>query len=81
MGKILENLDIELVRNNQFLCHYEDFAEWTKTKTKFKMEDFYRWQRKRLDILMDGSTPCEGKWNFDHDNANAHHATEGNGRP
>ena len=32
------------------------------------MEDFYRWQRKRLDILMDGSTPCEGKWNFDHDN-------------
>ena len=66
--KILENLDIELVRNNQFLCHYEDFAEWTTTKTKFKMEDFYRWQRKRLDILMDGSTPCEGKWNFDHDN-------------
>ena len=34
--KVLENLDIELVRNNQFLCHYEDFAEWTSTKTKFK---------------------------------------------
>ena len=66
--KVLENLDIKLVRNNQFLCHYEDFAEWTSTKTKFKMEDFYRWQRKRLDILMDGSSPREGKWNFDHDN-------------
>ena len=32
--EILENLDIELVRNNQFLCHYEDFAEWTTTKTE-----------------------------------------------
>ncbi|GIS34204.1 MAG: hypothetical protein Ct9H90mP5_06530 [Acidimicrobiaceae bacterium] len=33
MGKKpFENLDIELVRNNQFLCHYEDFAEWTKPK-------------------------------------------------
>ena len=66
--RILEDLNIELVKNNQFLCHYEEFAEWTTTKTKFKMEDFYRWQRKRLDILMDGVTPCGGKWNFDHEN-------------
>ena len=66
--QVLERLNIDLVRNNQFLCHYEDFAEWTLNKTKFKMEDFYRWQRKRLDILMEGSSPCEGKWNFDHDN-------------
>ena len=66
--RVLEDLNVELVKNNQFLCHYEEFAEWTTTKNKFKMEDFYRWQRKRLDILMDGASPCEGKWNFDHEN-------------
>ena len=63
---LLEKLNIELIRNNQFLCHYEDFANWSSEKGKFKMEDFYRWQRKLLNILMDGSDPCGGKWNFDH---------------
>jgi deoxyribodipyrimidine photolyase-related protein len=33
-----------------------------------KMEDFYRWQRKRLSVLMDGDAPVTGRWNFDEDN-------------
>jgi deoxyribodipyrimidine photolyase-related protein len=33
-----------------------------------KMEDFYRWQRRRLGYLMDGDEPAGGRWNFDHDN-------------
>ena len=35
------------------------------------MEDFYRWQRKRYDVLMDGKNgdqPVGGKWNFDEEN-------------
>jgi len=32
------------------------------------MEDFYRWQRRRLDVLMDGSEPLAGRWNFDSEN-------------
>ena len=32
------------------------------------MEDFYRWQRKRLGYLMDGDKPVGGEWNFDKDN-------------
>jgi deoxyribodipyrimidine photolyase-related protein len=36
------------------------------------MEDFYRWQRLRLDLLMDvgdnGPEPAGGQWNHDHDN-------------
>ena len=66
--RALENLDIELVKNNQFLCHYEEFADWASKKNNLRMEDFYRWQRNRLDILMEDSAPCGGKWNFDHDN-------------
>ena len=32
------------------------------------MEDFYRWQRRRLDVLLDGDGPAGGEWNFDHAN-------------
>jgi deoxyribodipyrimidine photolyase-related protein len=32
------------------------------------MEDFYRWQRRRLNVLMDGDEPCHGQWNFDAEN-------------
>jgi deoxyribodipyrimidine photolyase-related protein len=32
------------------------------------MENFYRAQRRRLDILMDGAEPVGGAWNFDADN-------------
>jgi deoxyribodipyrimidine photolyase-related protein len=36
-----------------------------------KMEDFYRWQRKRYEYLMEGDKrdqPVGGQWNFDEDN-------------
>ena len=32
------------------------------------MESFYRHQRTRLGILMNGTKPVGGKWNFDHEN-------------
>ena len=65
---MLERNDVELVSNNQFTCHYDDFAEWASARKRFTMEDFYRWQRSRLDIFMDGPNPVGGHWNFDHDN-------------
>ncbi len=62
-----------VVPNNQFLCHYEDFAEFAArrltTHKTLKMEDFYRWQRARLGYLMDeNGQPVTGQWNYDHDN-------------
>ena len=65
--------DCEVVRSNQFLCHYEDFARWKdqllERRKTFKMEDFYRWQRLRLNYLMtiDGE-PETGTWNYDSEN-------------
>ncbi|NNE12686.1 MAG: cryptochrome/photolyase family protein, partial [Ilumatobacter sp.] len=61
-------LDVEQVPTNQFLCHHDDFAEWADGRDNLKMEDFYRWTRRRLGYLMDGDEPVEGKWNFDDDN-------------
>jgi deoxyribodipyrimidine photolyase-related protein len=66
--QLVERLGVEIVRSNQFLCHYDEFAAWADTKKRFKLEDFYRWQRVRLNVLMDGSEPAGGAWNFDHDN-------------
>jgi deoxyribodipyrimidine photolyase-related protein len=68
--ELLRRLGVEVVRSDQFLCHRDEFAAWAGTRSarSLKMEDFYRWQRRRLDHLMDGDEPAGGRWNFDHDN-------------
>lgn len=66
--RMLERADVELIDNDQFLCSAEEFAVWAATRKSLRMEDFYRWQRQRLGIMMDGSQPVGGRWNFDADN-------------
>ncbi|MCB0962406.1 MAG: cryptochrome/photolyase family protein [Acidimicrobiales bacterium] len=66
--ELLRRLDVDVIRSDQFLCHHEDFADFARDRSSLKMEDFYRWQRRRLGYLMDGDEPCEGRWNFDADN-------------
>ncbi len=65
---MLHREGVEVVASNQFLCHYSTFARWTESRRSFKMEDFYRWQRTRLNVFMDTGLPVGGRWNFDHDN-------------
>ena len=45
-----------------------EFAGWVEGRKRLLMEDFYRWQRVRFDLLMDGDQPAGGTWNLDHDN-------------
>ena len=71
--KLLERLDVPTTASDQFLMHHVGFVAWvesrrTKGYKTFKMEDFYRHQRVRLGILLDGSEPAGGQWNFDGDN-------------
>ncbi len=65
---LLRRLGVELVPTNQFLCHPDEFATWANDRTSFTMEHFYRWQRRRLGVLMDGDEPAGGRWNFDAEN-------------
>ena len=65
MRRKLEQLDVTIVRSNQFLCHYADFKQWAQGRKGLVMEDFYREQRRRLGYLMDGDEPAGGAWNFD----------------
>ncbi len=64
----LEAMGVEVEPNAQFLCSSEDFADFAGGRSSLRMETFYRWQRKRLGILMDGDEPEGGRWNFDEEN-------------
>ena len=66
--QMLGRLNVETVANDQFICHYDDFAGWADGRKDLRMEDFYRWQRTRLDVMMDDGSPCGGRWNFDDEN-------------
>ncbi len=69
---LCRRLDITQRPSNQFLCHHHDFATWADGRSGLRLEQFYRWNRRRLGYLMDGdgegAEPVEGRWNFDHDN-------------
>ena len=61
---------VNILENPQFLTTKKDFKAYIETKNKrLLMNDFYIWQRKRLNLLLneDGS-PLGGKWNYDEDN-------------
>lgn len=59
---------ITLHPHDFFLISRTDFLDWARTQKHLKMENFYRFQRKRLDVLMDGDNPIGEQWNFDKDN-------------
>jgi deoxyribodipyrimidine photolyase-related protein len=64
----LTGLGVEVIENDHFLTSTEEFQQWAGTNKALKMEPFYRWQRKRLDLLMDGKAPLGGEWNYDAEN-------------
>jgi deoxyribodipyrimidine photolyase-related protein len=61
-------LGCELVPSDQFLCHPAEFAAWASGRSTLRLEDFYRWQRRRHGYLLDGDEPAGGRWNFDREN-------------
>jgi deoxyribodipyrimidine photolyase-related protein len=55
-----------------FTCSIEQFRTWRGDRRRPLMEHFYRWQRRRLGILLDeDGGPVGGRWNHDHDNREA----------
>ncbi|ANG86332.1 cryptochrome/photolyase family protein [Microbacterium aurantiacum] len=51
-----------------FLTPAAELDDWFAGHPSARMEDFYRWQRRRTGVLMDGAKPAAGRWNFDADN-------------
>jgi deoxyribodipyrimidine photolyase-related protein len=67
--RALARLDgVEIVDGSLFESDVDAFSRWADGRRTLTMEHFYRDQRRRLDLLMDGDEPCGGRWNFDADN-------------
>ena len=63
-----EGLVSEILPNPSFALSRSDFRQWAGDCERFRMEEFYRDQRRRFEVLMDGDEPFGGTWNFDRDN-------------
>ena len=64
----LKAFGVSFVPNDFFLTSRSDFAEWAGSQKSFLMENFYRAQRVRLNVLVEGGKPTGGAWNFDKEN-------------
>ena len=65
-----ENLGVpyDVGDTEHFLTQRLDVRDFFAGKKQYLMETFYRNMRKKYKILMDGSKPAGGKWNFDQSN-------------
>jgi deoxyribodipyrimidine photolyase-related protein len=59
---------VEMLPPRGFVTEPGDFVGWARGREHLRLEDFYRYARRRHDILMDGTEPAGGRWNFDADN-------------
>jgi deoxyribodipyrimidine photolyase-related protein len=64
----LKEFGVSFVANDFFLTSRADFALWAGAQKTFLMENFYRAQRVRLNVLVEGGKPTGGAWNFDKEN-------------
>jgi deoxyribodipyrimidine photolyase-related protein len=63
-----EGLVAAVLPTTTFARPRAEFTAWAGDDTSFTMENFYRNQRRRFAVLMEGESPVGGKWNLDHDN-------------
>lgn len=72
LREFCQSLDIATaaVNSEHFLSSREAVADHFSGKKKFVMESFYRLMRKRFNILMEGTAPRGGRWNYDAENRN-----------
>jgi deoxyribodipyrimidine photolyase-related protein len=63
-------LPVDVVDARGFVTTKAEFDDWVQSlgKRRLLLEDFYRRSRREHRLLMDGSEPEGGTWNYDHDN-------------
>lgn len=64
-------LALEICEDRHFFCTVREFAAHAKGRKSLRLEYFYREQRRRHAVLMQGGEPVGGQWNFDADNREA----------
>jgi deoxyribodipyrimidine photolyase-related protein len=61
-------IDVDIRDDTRFFASGARFRRWAAGKKSLRMEFFYREMRRETGLLMRGSEPVGGKWNFDPDN-------------
>ncbi len=61
-------LTLEFLDSPNFLNSATENQDWRSGQKRWFMAEFYKSQRRRLNVLMDGDNPTGGKWSFDEDN-------------
>ncbi|MGD1983495.1 MAG: cryptochrome/photolyase family protein, partial [Chromatiaceae bacterium] len=61
-------IELEIRPDQTFLCSTADFEHWRSSRKTLVMEHFYRWMRRRHDVLIRDDKPVGGKWNLDQQN-------------
>lgn len=69
-------LPLEIREDRHFFVSVREFAAHAKGRKSLRMEYFYREQRARHGVLMEGDRPFGGQWNFDADNRESFGATD-----
>jgi deoxyribodipyrimidine photolyase-related protein len=64
----LSGSPVEVRADGRFFASRERFAAWAQGRRTWRMEHFYREMRREHVILMQGTKPAGGVWNFDSDN-------------
>jgi deoxyribodipyrimidine photolyase-related protein len=62
---------LDIVEDDHFLCSGAAFDQWAHGRKELRQDNFYRWMRKRDDILLDDGKPAGGAWSFDKANRKA----------
>lgn len=62
------DLRLHWIENPGFLNSPDQNREYRDGRKRWHMADFYQWQRRRWDILIEDDEPLGGKWSFDQEN-------------
>ena len=62
------DLDVHLLPTPGFINEPHENEAYRADKKRWFMADFYKFQRRRLGVLMDDDRPAGGKWSFDEAN-------------
>jgi deoxyribodipyrimidine photolyase-related protein len=78
LRKLAESLPVAVQAEDtqHFLTERQELKNFFAGKKRYLMESFYRWMRKRYDILMENGKPVGDKWNFDQKNRRAYDGQE-----
>jgi len=63
-----QGLSLSVCRTPAFINDPAENRDWRAGRKRWFMADYYSWQRKRLDLLMDGDEPLGGQWSHDQEN-------------